>query len=94
MTGIRKTNSQQKKSIIAYASSTKTLMEIKKKKSVLLVDGASDWLQIWTVASSLDVKGNEAIKKKFVFLANRLVFLNTVTNVFNELRILYCVLSP
>ena len=45
------------------------------KKSVLFVDGASDWLQIWMAASSLDIKGNKAIKKKFVFLANRLVFL-------------------
>ena len=51
--------------------STKMLMEIKKKMSVLLVDGASDWLQIWTAASLLDIKGNiKAIKKKFVFLAN------------------------
>ena len=50
-------------------------MEIKKKKRVLLVDEASDWLQIWM---ALDVKG-KAIKKKFVFLANRLVFPNTVT---------------
>ena len=32
------------------------------------------------VASSLDVKGNKAIKKKFAFLANRLVSPNTVTN--------------
>ena len=47
----------------------------RKKKSVLFVDGASDWLQIWMAASSLDIKGNKAIKKKFVFLANRLVFL-------------------
>ena len=39
----------------------------------------SDWLQIWTAASSLDVKGTKAIKKKSVFLANRLVFPNTVT---------------
>ena len=28
----------------------------------------------WTAASSFDVKGNKAIKKKFVFLTNRLVF--------------------
>ena len=56
-------------------------MEIKKKKSVLLADGASDWLQIWMAASSLDVKGNKAIKKKFVFLTNRLLILNTVTNI-------------
>ena len=60
-------------------SSTKTLMEKKKKKHVLLIDGASDWLQIWTAASSLDVKGNKAIKKKLIFLAIRLVFPNTVT---------------
>ena len=53
-------------------------MEIKKMKSVLLVDGALDWLQIWTAATLLDIKGNKAIKKKFDFLANRFVFLNTV----------------
>ena len=45
----------------------------KKKKRVLLVDEASDWLQIWTAASSLELKGNKSIKKKFVFLANQLV---------------------
>ena len=55
-------------------SSTKTLMEIKKKKHVLFVDGVSDWLQIWIAASSHDVKGNKVIKKTFVFLANQLVF--------------------
>ena len=43
-------------------SSMKRLMEIQKKKNVLLVNGASDWLQIWTTASSLDVKGSKAIK--------------------------------
>ena len=61
MTVFRKVNWSARKSINTYARkicSTKTLMEIKKKKSVLLVDGASDWLQLWTVASSLDVKGN------------------------------------
>ena len=31
------------------------LMEIKKKKHVLLEDEGLDWLQIWTTASSLDV---------------------------------------
>ena len=51
-------------------SSTKTLMETKKKKHVLLIDEALDWLQIWMAASLLDVKGNKGIKKKFVFLAN------------------------
>ena len=30
--------------------------------------------------SSLDKKGNKAIKKNFVFLANRSVFPNTVTS--------------
>ena len=54
-------------------------MKTKNKKSVLLVDGASDWLQIWTATSSLDKEDSKAIKKKFVFLANWLVFLNTVT---------------
>ena len=35
-------------------------MEIKKKKKhVSLIDGASDWLQLWPVASSLDVKGKK-----------------------------------
>ena len=54
-------------------------MEIKKKKSVLPVDGASYWLQIWTAASSLDVKGNKATKKKIVFIVNRFVLLNMAT---------------
>ena len=35
------------------------LMEIKKKKRVLLEDEASDWLQIWTAASSFDGKGKK-----------------------------------
>ena len=48
-------------------SSTKTQMEIEKMKSVLLVDRASNWLQIWTAASSLDVKGNKAIKTNLFF---------------------------
>ena len=52
----------------------KTLMEIKKKKRVLLKDEASDWLQIWTTASLLDVKGKNAIKMIIIFLANRLDF--------------------
>ena len=54
-------------------SSTKTLMEI--KKHVLV----SDWLQIWIAASTHDLKVNIVIKNNFVFLANRLVFPNTVT---------------
>ena len=59
-------------------------MQIKKKKRVLLIDGGSDWLQIWMAASSLDIKGNKAIKQKFIFLVNRLVFPNTVTYVFEQ----------
>ena len=42
-----------------------------------IADEESDWLQIWTRASSL--KGNKVIKKNFVFLADRSVFPNTVT---------------
>ena len=44
------------------------LMEIKKKKSVLVEDKESDWLQVWSTASSLDVKGKKAIKKIFFSL--------------------------
>ena len=80
VTVFRKINQLARKSIIPYTrkytSSTKMLIETKR---VLLVDGASDWLQIRTAASSLDVKGNKAIKRTIVFLADRLVFLNTVT---------------
>ena len=47
------------KSIIVYARNhrlrMKTLMEIKKKKRILLEDEASDWLQNCTAASSLNV---------------------------------------
>ena len=41
--------------------STKTLMEIKNEKCILLEDKASDWLQIRTSVSSLNVKGKKAI---------------------------------
>ena len=85
MTVFRKINRSARKSIIAYARKYAFALEDanvnKEKKRVLLHDEAPDWLQIWTAASSLDVKGNKAIKKKFVFLANRLVFPNTVTYV-------------
>ena len=53
--------------------STKTLMEIKKKKCVLLKEKESDWLQVWMTTSLLDVKG-KAITKSFVFLAIWSVF--------------------
>ena len=47
------------KSIIVYArkssSRTKTLMEIIKKKRILLKDETLDWLQNCTAASSLNV---------------------------------------
>ena len=54
-------------------------MQVEENKHILLIDKASNWLQIWSAASSLDVKGNKAIKNKLVFLANQLVFPNTVT---------------
>ena len=41
------------------------------KEVCLLEDEVSDWLQIWIVASLLDVK---AIEMKFPFFANRLGF--------------------
>ena len=52
---------------------------IEKKKRVLLEDEALDWLQLWIVATLLDIKGNISLKNNFVFHANRLVFPNTVT---------------
>ena len=65
MTLFRKTNRSARKSIIAYAwkyaFDMKTLMEKKKKKRILLVDGTSDWLRIWMAASSLNIKVNKAI---------------------------------
>ena len=79
VTVFRKTNRSARKLIIAYARKYAFKEDTKKKKRALLVDEASDWLQIWMAASSLGVKGNKAIKKKFVFLANRLFFKNTVT---------------
>ena len=79
----RKTNWSARKSIIAYvhkyAFEHEDANGNKEKEERLLVDGASDWLQIWSAASSLDVKGNKAFQKKFVFLT-RLVFLNMVTH--------------
>ena len=84
VTVFRKANQLARKLIIAYTrgnnrQARKDANEIKKNKRVILGDEASDWLQIWTVSSSLDVKGNKAIKQKFDFLTNRLVFPNTVT---------------
>ena len=49
----------------------KMLMEIKKKKYVLLEDEASNWLHIWTETPSLDFIGNKAIKKIFFPLTGR-----------------------
>ena len=71
-----RTNWSARKSIIAYARKYAFEQEdanLNKEKE------ESNLLQIWTAASSLDVKGNKAIKKKFVFLANRLFFQTTVT---------------
>ena len=39
------------------------VMDIKKKKRVLLLDKMFDWLQIWMAASSLEVKGNKQSKR-------------------------------
>ena len=47
-------------------SSMKKLMEIKKKKCVLLKDEASNWLQIWMTVYSPDVKNKSAIKISFL----------------------------
>ena len=55
------------------------------KKHALHEDEVSDWLQILIAASSLDIKGNKAIKKKFVFLANRSVFPNMKLSTLNVL---------
>ena len=55
----------------------KTELEIKKKKRVLLEDDGTEWLQIWTAASSVNVKKSN--KKNFVYLSNQSVFPNTVT---------------
>ena len=57
----------------------KTLLEVKKKKRVLLEDEVSDLLQIWTMVSSFNVKANKAMKLNFVFQGNRLVSPNMVT---------------
>ena len=54
MTVFGKTNQLAR---ISISSSTKTLMEFKKKKLVLLEGEASYWFQIWTIASSLNLKG-------------------------------------
>ena len=51
-------------------SSTKTLTEIK-EKNMSYSNIVSDWFQIWMAASLIDVKVNNAIKIKKIFLANR-----------------------
>ena len=43
--------------------------ENKYKKCILLQDEVLDWLQIWTAASLLNVNGNKAIKKMFLFFS-------------------------
>ena len=42
-------------------------MQKMKNKRVLLKDEGLDWPQIWMAASSLDIKGNKATKKKELF---------------------------
>ena len=41
--------------------SEKMLMEIKKKKRIILEDESSDWLHNWMTASSLDVIGKKIL---------------------------------
>ena len=60
MTVFGKTNHLARKYTNCHLN-TKTLMD---KKHVLLEDEASDWLQLWMMVSSLNVKGNKAIKKQ------------------------------
>ena len=68
VTVFQKTNRSARKSIIVYARKYAFEQEdanINKEKEVrLLVDEESDWLQIWTAASSLDVKGNNYLCEK------------------------------
>ena len=45
----------------------------KENEARFTLDKGSNWLQIWTAASLLNIKGNKAIKKSF-FLANQSVF--------------------
>ena len=75
----RKTNRSARKSIIPYTRKYAFEHEdanVNKETEACFTHRRSVGL-----ASSLDgeVKGNKAIKQKYVFLANRLVFPNTVT---------------
>ena len=63
MTVFRITYRSARKSIIVYVQ--KYSFEHKdtnRNKSVVLVDGASDYLQIWMAVSSLNIKSKKAIK--------------------------------
>ena len=55
------------------------LMVIRKKKRVILKDKRRIGFKFGRRHLGLDVKGNKAIKNKFVFLVNRLIFPKTVT---------------
>ena len=89
VTVFRKTNRSARKSFIAYtrkyAFEHEDANVNKGKEACFTHRRMLDWLQIWTAASSLHVKGNKAIKN----LANRLVFPNTVTFVNNSCDIQY-----
>ena len=89
MTVFRKTNRSARKSIIAYVRKYAFEQEdanVNKEKEARFTRRRSVGL-----ASNLNGgifprrEGNKAIKKKFVFLANRLFFQNTVT--YSELGI-------
>ena len=47
-------------------------------------------LQIWMAASPFDVKGNKAITKNFIYLANQLVL--PITYVFMHLSSMICLI--
>ena len=79
MTVFRKTNRSVRKSIIAYARKYAFQHEdVNGNKEKQERFTRSQSVGLVTTASSLYIKGNKA---KFVFLPNRLVFLNTFTNV-------------
>ena len=71
MAVFRKTNQSARKSIIAYARIYAFEHEDangnKEKEERLLVDGMSNWLKIWTAASSLDIKGNKQLMRILCF---------------------------
>ena len=61
------------------------MKERKKKKCVLLEDEMSeDWLQIWTAASLLEVKGNSNKKNFFFSLTGQFSHIRSHIFIYNE----------